>query len=1028
VLKYDPTNKYALKKKGEIEEILWTRQKQKILKDAKAGLRFAKDEKDLDKIIEELETIIEREPDFALPYFLSAKAFYLKYFLRLDEEQLKQARDFLEKGFKYDPMTDYYYIFTTDIDLIEYRGLLVKGAIRVALMEGIPVDWIMDMSPEAREYAGRLTKVLSRFEGIIPGTVAAEDPYKLYASGLYFYFLGDDEGAKKRLEEVLAHDRSIAEAMFALAEIYLFKYRNYERGIAYIEDYLQDRKNDNVVKTLLGFIYLINKQTDLSLKIWEQLPQNALTLYGKGLAKGSIEDLKQAIKIDKYFSEAYCAIGMIYLRQKKIDDAIQSFEKAIKIDPRFPEPFFYRGCAYAEAKRYDKALQDFAHALKLKIQNPNIFKYRAKVYLEREDVDLAIKDIDAFVELGFGDEESYLIRGMAYAKKKVWDKAISSFNNVLEINHRNVKALFERAKAYIERYKIDKAIEDLDKVIKLEPENAEAYIYRGIAYNKKGFRDKAIEDFNKAVRIKPGYAIYFQRGKIYLEMGEHELAMKDFDKVIKEKPDFYEAYTYRGHVKAFMKDYKGAIDDFNKAIKLNPDYIEAYSARARCYVSIKEFDKAIKDYTKALSINPKHSLANQIREKRAEVYEKLGQIDKAIRDIKRILEVQTRGDLFEKLADLYVKKRDFQSALTYYNKAIEKAGYVFRFIIEGEEWFAEALKKSRYLELYPLYIKRANVYKELGMFKEAEKDYNEAIKMAKEFPDEEGFDLYKAYLGLGQVYISIKDYQKAVDNFKEAIGEKPEEIKTYMLCAEAYYLKGDFRDAINICNQAVRHNPENPDAYIGRAEMRLKVDRELSEETVKDVLDDFQKAIIINPENKRAWEVRAGFWEKVAEQHTKISRGRVVYTKEGKKYAQNAIKDYDKLIELSPSEFEPYYRKAIIYKKLGKISDAIRVCKKFVQNKQYPPYQRGYASYTLGIMYLEKGIYKKALESLQMAIKLGFRRGEVYFEMAEICKKKRKYKEAEQNYEKALKLFDKGSKEYQEVREALERIREKIKK
>lgn len=116
-------------------------------------------------------------------------------------------------------------------------------------------------------------------------------------------------------------------------------------------------------------------------------PDNPLLLHAKAqyLARNDyLEEAKNVyrtmMKVSPYESEPYYDMGLLYLDQDSLDQAVAHFELSIKIDPMFSRAYFYRGLTLEMLGQVAAARQDYEQTLQI---NP-----------EDQDASQAIKRLD----------------------------------------------------------------------------------------------------------------------------------------------------------------------------------------------------------------------------------------------------------------------------------------------------------------------------------------------------------------------------------------------------------------------------------------------------------------------------------------------------------------------------------------------------------------------------------------------------------------------------------------------------------
>lgn len=112
---------------------------------------------------------------------------------------------------------------------------------------------------------------------------------------------------------------------------------------------------------------------------------------------------------------------------------------------------------------------------------------------------------------------------------------------------------------------------------------------------------------------------------------------------------------------------------------------------------------------------------------------------------------------------------------------------------------------------------------------------------------------YKAYIERGTDYCGKAQWDKAIDDFREAVRLDPTNALAYEYLGGAYFGRGDLEKAIATIGQAIRLNPTNARTYLNRA-------------SAHDAKGDYDKAasdlaesLRLNPKDANALAMR-GFY------------------------------------------------------------------------------------------------------------------------------------------------------------------------
>jgi len=198
----------------------------------------------------------------------------------------------------------------------------------------------------------------------------------------------------------------------------------------------------------------------------------------------------------------------------------------------------------------------------------------------------------------------------------------------------------------------------------------------------------------------------------------------------------------------------------------------------------------------------------------------------------------------------------------------------------------------------------------------------------------------------GAYYIS-GNYKDAIVSFSKAIELNPKDAEHYVTRGVAYHALGNYTQAINDYSEAVKINPRNAHAYYNRA---LAYDG-LGDN--RQALRDYNKAIQLNPRNPDYY----------------VNRGIILMALDN--YRQ-AMKDFDIAIEIDPQDAIAYHNRGINNASLGNFNQAIEDFDKAIELN--PKYSKAYSG--RGMAYEQVGNHNQAIENYRIAARLGEKRAQ----------------------------------------------------
>lgn len=333
--------------------------------------------------------------------------------------------------------------------------------------------------------------------------------------------------------------------------------------------------------------------------------------------------------------------------------------------------------------------------------------------------------------------------------EKIYIKLISEFPD-------KCKYFYRLGKVYFNENKFDLALENQIKAIDLWKDFLWARFEKAkclVELNKKKeaqtelldvLTNKSYNERDKIVFIN----IYKLIFKLYLEQNDNNEARKYIEKLIEIQPDDGMHYYSKGKIDLDEKKYEAALNNFMKAKEYRFDaWID--DKIAVCYVYLNKVEDALKIYNEI----PYNKKTDYIHQHHGRLYLKIGNLDSAKKELKNALSKpgQSKFNAHFYLAKVFEELKLYKNAIKEYNEAIKTRKTEF------DKDFPEALERIKYIEQnYEIDDKE-----ELEAYKDVQK--GTIIKFFKE----KGFGFIKAEDGK-EYFFHIKGcrYKEPVINDK----------------------------------------------------------------------------------------------------------------------------------------------------------------------------------------------------------------------------------------------------------------------
>ena len=299
------------------------------------------------------------------------------------------------------------------------------------------------------------------------------------------------------------------------------------------------------------------------------------------------------------------------------------------------------------------------------------------------------------------------------------------------------------------------------------------------------------------------------------------------------------------------------------------------------------------------------------------------------------------------------------------------------------------------------YYRRGLAKDKLGNHEGAIDDIKRGIKL-----DRQRTEPVEAYLALGAVKLTSGDYEGAITDFDKAIRQTPKFVAAYHARAMARSQLSDYQGAIVDLDKAIKIDPEDANMYNSRASVRFGFGQSEAEQgkTMKArdlyeaAIEDFTHAISINPESHSLYDHRGMVQYSFAE--LEYEEGNI---KKARKLYKAAINDSTESIQRNPNNVFAYDIRSFAKIGLGDAKGAIKDFNKLLRispksDRDYYYYQRGLAKKTLGN-------YKRAIADFDECIRLSPEEAAVAYYQRGLAKEALGQKEAAKaDFEKAKEL------------------------
>lgn len=318
----------------------------------------------------------------------------------------------------------------------------------------------------------------------------------------------------------------------------------------------------------------------------------------------------------------------------QLDEARAAYIEWLKDHTNDADTHYHLGILYAQCNNNELSINHFQQAIKLKSDDAKLYNALGNIYLRIKNLPDAKKAFDTALLLDPTLSSAGVNLGNYFSKLKEFNLAVNAYQ----------------------------------KVLSNKPHHVAAYFNLGLAYIGLKQNDDAKEAFSQCLNREGSHpSAHGQIAAIYLEENNLALAIHHFQKRLEQQPlhpdthhDIALAYIQKNNLDAAKKHLQ-------TALQINPNQCDAHYHLASIYLRQQQFDLALKESLQQLNIEP-----------HLECYYNAGviltykeRLKDAIDYFQSALAIdETHLPSLINLASLYLKSRQMDAAILYYEKAL----------------------------------------------------------------------------------------------------------------------------------------------------------------------------------------------------------------------------------------------------------------------------------------------------------------------------------------------------------------------
>jgi tetratricopeptide (TPR) repeat protein len=257
-----------------------------------------------------------------------------------------------------------------------------------------------------------------------------------------------------------------------------------------------------------------------SFSLWDQARRAggecAFTLIGLGKAAADEQSrpedaeryYKKAIEIDEGAFDAHYSLGLLNLRQGRLDDAARELRETRRLVPSFPMAYLSLGDVYSMQGKLDKAAEEYDATID---RTPGLvvaYRNGGLVEMRRGNFPRAAERFEEWVRLQPDSAEAHAAWGAALLKQGDSDKAVDQMTQAVSLDPKSPQRHHNLGTALEAAGNLEGAANSFEQAAKLMPKMAEAWYSLGMVRGRQEKWDKAALALAGAVALNPRSPVF----------------------------------------------------------------------------------------------------------------------------------------------------------------------------------------------------------------------------------------------------------------------------------------------------------------------------------------------------------------------------------------------------------------------------------------------------------------------------------------------------------------------------------------
>ena len=302
----------------------------------------------------------------------------------------------------------------------------------------------------------------------------------------------------------------------------------------------------------------------------------------------------------------YNNLGIIFLHEGRMPEAMQQFEQAVRIRPDSADALGNLGNVLISLGRPREAMPYLQKAFQSTSDYGEAKLRFGAALLEMNRVDEAIDDIKEGTRLKPNRAAAHSLLASAWRRSGQLAAAKAEFQEAIRLEPESAPLYRELAETLEDLGETDHAISQLEIALRMDPQYADAHKAVAELYAAKGRPADAAVHYEEVLRLKPDQpVIHNDLAVVLMGLKKPQEAEGHLLEAIRLKPDYADAHYNLG-VLLFAGRGRSAeaVAELKSSLRYAPTHAEAHWALGAALYDSRRFAEAVVEFAEAQRLKP----------------------------------------------------------------------------------------------------------------------------------------------------------------------------------------------------------------------------------------------------------------------------------------------------------------------------------------------------------------------------------------------------------------------------------------